>query len=69
MLDPKVNPALNMKMNLLKKFSLMPMKYLNFKGAQVSFIWNIVQHDEIQLLTSDYIQLLNKPYENEVTLT
>ena len=24
---------------------------------------------KMQLLTSDYIRLLNKPYENEVTLT
>ena len=40
------------------------MKYLNFKGAQISFIWKIVKHDEIQLLTSDCIQLLNKPYVN-----
>ena len=46
MWDPNVNPALIMKMNLLKKFSLLPMKYLNFKGVRISFNtltdWNMV---------------------------
>ena len=40
-----------------------------FFGSNLSKQFTFLLHPFIQLLTSDYIRLLNKPYENEVTLT